>query len=187
MAASLVSPVLVGRQAEVEVLRAGLARARGGEQTTIVLGGEAGVGKSRLGHELIGEARRSEMRALIGGCVELDGGGIPFAPMVEMIRSLAGELPAGELDSVLGSARGEIGRLVPELDEGAPSTSADDRDPSRLLELMFGVVGRLAAAAPLLVIFEDVQWADRATLDLLALLVSGHRAQASRRLMLVFT
>ena len=184
MAVSLVSPVLVGRQGEVQALSDALGRVLDGEQVTIVVGGEAGVGKSRLVQELIGQAREAGARVLVGSCIELDGGGMPFEPVVEMMRDLAAELPAAELDIALGSARAEVGRLVPELDESAPITSADDRDPARLLELMLGVVARLAARAPLMLAFEDVQWADRATLDLLALLVA--RA-TGRRLLLVLT
>ncbi len=175
---------MVGRQREVQALSDALGHALAGEQATIVVGGEAGVGKSRLVQELVGKAREAGARVLVGSCIELDGGGIPFAPVVEMMRDLAADLPAGELDAVLGPARAEVGRLVPELDEGAPATSADDRDPARLLELMLGVVGRLAAGAPLMLVFEDVQWADRATLDLFPLLVA--RA-TGRRLLLVLT
>lgn len=174
----------MGRQAEFQVLNDALALTLGGEHVTAVVGGEAGVGKSRLVQELTGEARRSGMRVLVGSCVEFDGGGIPFAPLVEMMQDLAAELPSGELDAVLGSARAEIGRLVPELDEGDAGVLAGDRDPSRLLELMLGVVGRLAAGAPLMLAFEDVQWADRATLDLLALLVAR---SSGRRMLLVIT
>ncbi|MGH2886943.1 MAG: AAA family ATPase, partial [Solirubrobacteraceae bacterium] len=112
MAASLVSPVLVGRQAELESLAGALERVLAGEQVTVLVGGEAGVGKSRLVHELIGRAEEGGSRVLVGGCVELGGGGIPFAPLVEMLRALAGELPDDRLSDVLGSARPEIGRLV---------------------------------------------------------------------------
>ena len=167
---------MVGRQGEVQTLSDALGRALAGEQANVVVGGEAGVGKSRLVQELVGEAREAGARVLVGSCVELDGGGIPFAPVVEMIRDLAAELPDGELEAALGPARAEIGRLVPELDESTPAMSADDRDPARLLELMLGVVGRLAASAPLILAFEDVQWADRATLDLFrAAGRAGHR------------
>ena len=178
------SPVLVGRQAELGSLSSALERVLAGEQVTVVVGGEAGVGKSRLVHELIDEARGAGTRVLIGGCVELDGGGIPFAPVVEMIRALAVDLPAADLDAVLGTARSEIGRLVPELEEDQPAASVGESEPSRLLELMLGVIGRLSARAPLLLVFEDVQWGDRATLDLLALLVA--RTSGSR-LLLVLT
>ena len=184
MAPSLVSPVLVGRQAELGLLGDSLDRAVAGGQATVLVGGEAGVGKSRLVHDLIVQARQSGARALVGGCVELDGGGIPFAPLVEMIRAFAAELGPADLDDVLGGAREEIARLVPELKDAAPVASDDDRGPSRVLELMLGMIGRLAAVAPLMLVFEDVQWADRSTLDLLALLVA--RA-GDRPLLLVLT
>ncbi len=184
VAASLVSPVLVGRQAELESLAGALERVQAGEQVAVLVGGEAGVGKSRLVHELIGRARGAGTRVLIGGCVELGGGGIPFAPLVDMMRALAGELSADRLDDVLGSARPEIGRLVPELGDGTPGPAVSERDPSTLLELMVGMIARLAEDAPLMLVFEDLQWADGPTLDLLALLVARSGAG---RLLLVLT
>ena len=63
VAPSLVSPVLVGRQAELGLLGSSLDRAVAGEQATVLVGGEAGVGKSRLVHDLIGQARESGVRA----------------------------------------------------------------------------------------------------------------------------
>jgi DNA-binding CsgD family transcriptional regulator len=172
VAASLVSPVLVGRQAELEFLAGALERALAGGQVTVIVGGEAGVGKSRLVHELMDRARAAGTRVLIGGCVELGGGGIPFAPLVEMMRALAGELPEERLAEVLGPARPELGRLVPELGEGPAALGIPERDPSTLLELMVGMIARLAGDAPLMLVFEDLQWADGPTLDLLALLAA---------------
>ena len=184
VAASLVSPVLVGRQTELESLAGALERVLAGEQATVLVGGEAGVGKSRLVHELIGRAGRGSARVLVGGCVELGGGGVPFAPLVEMMRALVGELPEERLRHVLGAARPEIGRLVPELADGRAEIALAERDPSALLELMVGVITRLAGEAPLMLVFEDLQWADGPTLDLLALLVARSSA---RRLLLVLT
>ncbi|MGZ4313667.1 MAG: helix-turn-helix transcriptional regulator [Solirubrobacteraceae bacterium] len=183
MAASLVSPVLVGRRAESAALADALDRVLGGQRVTIVIGGEAGVGKSRLVDELMERARTSDARVLAGGCIELEGGGIPLAPVIDMFRAMATGVPEDELDELLGSARGELGRLVPELDDGR-SQVVGERDASRLLELIVAVIGRLAAERPLMLVFEDVQWADEATLDLLALLVAG---PVSRPLLLVLT
>ncbi len=183
VAASLVSPVLVGRLAETAALSDGLDRVVGGQRVTMVLGGEAGVGKSRLVNELMERARTSDARVLAGGCVELEGGGIPLAPVIDMFRAMATEVPEDELDALLGSARGELGRLVPELDDGR-SQVVGERDASRLLELIVAVIGRLAAERLLMLVFEDVQWADEATLDLLALLVAG---SVNRPMLLVLT
>ena len=184
MAGSLVSPVLVGREAESTALDAALARALKGEAVTVLVGGEAGVGSRGWSVSSSPGRERPRARALVGGCVELGGGGIPYAPVVDMLRMLASELDDNDLKALLGPARAEIGRLVPELDDGREAPGRADRDPSRILELLLGVIGRLAAARPLVLAFEDVQWADPATLDLIALLVAGPTA---RRLMLVFT
>ena len=184
MGGSIVSPVLVGRETELAATDEALQRALDGAAVTLVVGGEAGVGKSRLIGELVTRGRGAGARALMGGCVELDGGGIPLAPFVDMLRALAVELPAEELDALLGPARGEIGRLVPELADRRASQAPTDPDPSRVLELLLGVIGRLVAERPLVLVVEDVQWADRATLDLIALLVA---APTARPLMLVFS
>jgi DNA-binding CsgD family transcriptional regulator/tetratricopeptide (TPR) repeat protein len=183
VAGSLVSPVHVGRQTESRALSDALARAVDGDQVTVLVGGEAGIGKSRLMSELVAEARRRGARSLLGGCVELSGGGIPFAPLVDMLRALAAEVGPDDLDELLGPARAEIGRLIPELGDAGGPQLAGERDPTRILELVLGMIGRLAAAQPLVLVFEDVQWADPATLDLLALLAT---APGGRRL-LVFT
>jgi DNA-binding NarL/FixJ family response regulator len=175
--ASLVSPVLVGRRAEFAVLDGALERAIAGEPTAVIVGGEAGVGKSRLVHELGRRASDAGARVLVGGCVELGGEGIPFGPLVEVLRSLASELGIEELGERLGPARSEIARLFPELEVSEHVRSSDD-GASRVPELVLGLISRLAAERPLVVVFEDVQWADRSTLDLIALLVRGLTGQA---------
>ena len=176
--------MLVGREPESTFLSDALQRVLGGDPVTVLVGGEAGVGKSRLVNELVAEARAAGAQALIGSCVELDGGGIPFAPLVDMFRALVTEFAPDELDALFGSARTEIGRLIPELEDGRTTTPSGERDPARLLELIRGVIGRLTAARAVLLVFEDVQWADRATLDLIALLAGG---VSGRRLLLLFT
>ncbi|MGZ4305192.1 MAG: helix-turn-helix transcriptional regulator [Solirubrobacteraceae bacterium] len=182
MTASLVSPVLVGRQAEFAALDGALERALAGEATAVVVGGEAGVGKSRLVHELSRRADEAGARVLVGGCVEFGGEGIPFGPLVEVLRSLAAELGIDELGRRLGPARGEIARLFPELEADDHARSSDE-GASRVPELILGLLSRLAAEQPLMLVFEDVQWADRSTLDLIALLVRGLTSRA----LLIFT
>jgi DNA-binding CsgD family transcriptional regulator len=179
---SLVSPVLVGRQPEFAVLQEALRRAMGGEPTAVVVGGEAGVGKSRLVQELGEQARRAGARVLAGGCVELGGEGIPFGPLVDVMRTLASDLGIDELGERLGPGRAEIARLLPELDDGNLVRPVDDR-ASLVPELIVGLFARMASERPLVLTFEDVQWADRSTLDLIALLVRG----LSNRVLLICT
>jgi len=114
------SPVLVGRSEELTWLSAALAEARIGQPAVALIAGEAGVGKTRLVEELIREATESQARVLVGGCVELGGEGFPFAPVVDALRTLAADLPPQQLDEVLGSAREELSRLLPEL---SPTTT----------------------------------------------------------------
>ncbi|MEA2444611.1 MAG: hypothetical protein QOJ12_1903, partial [Thermoleophilales bacterium] len=175
--AVLISPVLVGRRRPLEVLQAAFERAVAGEPGIVVVGGEAGVGKTRLVDEAARTAAAAGARVLTGACVQLGGEGVPFAPLVDVLRTLAGTTPREELDELLGPARGELARLLPELDPGGgalPPVQAGQA--SRLHELVLGVIGRLAAEQPLVLVFEDLHWADQSTLDLVTFLVRTLRA-----------
>ena len=132
MAASLVSPVLVGRRTESDALSDALARVLAGEPVSIVVGGEAGVGKSRLVGELVERARGAGARVLSGGCVEFEGGGIPLAPVIDMFRALAGDVAKTSSTSCWDGPR-RAGAAGPELDDGRAQTvpaSATRRDCS---------------------------------------------------------
>jgi DNA-binding NarL/FixJ family response regulator len=175
--AVLVSPVLVGRRDELDVLVAAAERAATGEPAIVLVGGEAGVGKTRLVEEAATRASGSGARVVTGACVELGGEGLPFAPLVDILRALVRSMPPDELDAVLGPARRELARLLPELDPQAPLASgADGSQASRLFELVLGVLGRLAGERPLMLVVEDLHWADRSTVDLVAFLVRTLRA-----------
>jgi DNA-binding CsgD family transcriptional regulator len=175
--AVLISPVLVGRRRELEVLQAAIERAVAGEPGVVVVGGEAGVGKTRIVEEAARTAVGAGARVLTGACVELGGEGVPLAPLVDVLRTLAATTPPEALDDLLGPARGELARLLPELDPGAAAPApAQAGQASRLYELVLGVLGRLAREQPLMLVFEDLHWADRTTLDLFTFLVSTNRA-----------
>jgi DNA-binding CsgD family transcriptional regulator len=130
------------------------------------------VGKTRLVGEAMARARADGARVLTGGCVELGGDGLPFAPLVDALRALARTTDDEQLDAFLGPARSELARLLPELDPEASLVRTDgDSATARLFELILGVIGRLAADRPLMFVVEDLHWADRSTLDLFAFLV----------------
>src|SRR5215831_2211053 len=156
------SPVLVGRAAEAAQLWAAFECAQAGSPATVVVAGEAGVGKTRLVTELIARARAQGTLALTGGCLNV----------VEALRSLGGAVDPAELERVLGSARVELARLVPELGASAgtgvqAAPGAGALTPGRLFELLLGVLHRLAERGPLLLVVEDLHWADQSTRDLL--------------------
>jgi ATP/maltotriose-dependent transcriptional regulator MalT len=170
------SPVLVGRDAEVAQLRAALERAAAGRPAIVVVAGEAGVGKTRLVAELLGAVGEVGAVALSGGCLDVGDGVLAYAPMVEALRPLVGMLDPGELDRVLGGARGELARLVPELGPQPVGEQAAPLAPTRLFELLLGVLHRLAERGPVLLVVEDLHWADQSTRDLLGFLVRNLRA-----------
>jgi DNA-binding CsgD family transcriptional regulator/tetratricopeptide (TPR) repeat protein len=171
------SPVLVGRDAEVAQLRAALERAAAGRPATVMVAGEAGVGKTRLVAELVGQAGELGAVALTGGCLDVGEGVLTYAPLVEALRPLVGVLDRDELDRVLGGARAELARLLPELGPEAGDRPAEaPLAPTRLFELLLGVLHRLAEGGPVLLVVEDLHWADQSTRDLLGFLVRNLRA-----------
>jgi ATP/maltotriose-dependent transcriptional regulator MalT len=174
----LASPVLVGRQAEVERLHKALSRAQGGEPAVVLIAGEAGVGKTRLVQEILREAARRGARGLSGSCVELGGGGIALAPLVDALRGLARSTDAEELDRLLGPARGQLARLLPELGPATASATAQEGSAAQLLEHVLGLITRLAAERPLVLVMEDLHWADRSTQDLVEFLIRALRELA---------
>jgi len=165
----LSSPTFIGRERERDQVREALQAAAGGQPAAVLVGGEAGVGKTRLTAEVATDAIAGGWRVLIGHCLELGASGLPFAPIVEALRELPRELDPAVLDRVLGPARDELGQLVPTLAGRAaiaPGAALDDRSQARLFELLHGALGRLADDRPLVLVVEDLHWADRSTRDL---------------------
>ena len=179
-----VSAVFAGREAELAVLADAFADVAGGMARVVLVGAEAGGGKSRLADEF---AARVADRALVlaGGCVELGAAGLPYAPFTAVLRQLVRERGAGEVTELLGDrGTGELAGLLPEF--GHPQA---DRDPdmarARLFELLLALLEALAGQAPLVLVVEDVHWADRSTRDLLGFLARNLR-QADVLLLVTF-
>jgi DNA-binding CsgD family transcriptional regulator/tetratricopeptide (TPR) repeat protein len=177
------SATFVGRAEELGALTAGLDRAVAGEPVAFLVGGEAGVGKTRLVDELARHAEMSGAQVISGGCIELTGGGAPLLPVVEALRGVPEQVGWADWLALVGDARSELARLIPELGEPAPAPD-QGLAQSRLLELLLGVVRRLADRAPLVWIVEDAHWADPSTRDLLSFVVRNLRHE---RLLLVST
>jgi ATP/maltotriose-dependent transcriptional regulator MalT len=173
--ATRVSGRLVGRADQLSALHGALARAGSGEPGTVLVGGEAGVGKSRLVSEFAGEAERAGARVLTGGCLELGADGLPFAPFTSVLRELVRDLGADGVAGLLpGGAARELARLLPEFGEPAgPDEAGAAR--ARLFEQMLILLEQLADRDPLVLIVEDAHWADRSTRDLLQFLIRNQR------------
>jgi DNA-binding CsgD family transcriptional regulator/tetratricopeptide (TPR) repeat protein len=131
--------------------------------------------------ELAAWARTEGYRVLTGGCVSLSGEVAPFAPIVEALRRLPTELSPSELADVAGPRARELDTLLPETAAGGDARGATgispDSSEGRRLELVLGLLGRLAQLAPLILVIEDIHWADSSTLDLLAFLARNLRSE----------
>ncbi|MGX2994346.1 helix-turn-helix transcriptional regulator [Streptomyces sp. JNUCC 64] len=163
-----VSPVFVGRAAEMAALREALARAEEGEPQALLLGGEAGVGKTRLIEEFARAARDGGAVVAIGGCVEIGAEGLPFAPFSTALRVLRLRVPE-QLATAAAGQEEELARLLPELGR-TPGARHGEEDMARLFELTVRLLERLAADRTVLVALEDLHWADASTRHLLAYL-----------------
>jgi DNA-binding CsgD family transcriptional regulator len=173
--ARLTSPVLIGRASELARLAESLASAGEGRPSLVLLGGDAGMGKTRLVAEHAAHARRAGARVLEGGCVEVGEGGLPFAAVTDAFRRLARDEEPAALGELLGPARAELARLVPALAAPGATPSSGSPDPTRVLQATADALVRLAARSPVLLVIEDIHWADRSTLDLLAFLARSLR------------
>jgi predicted ATPase len=185
MESQVSSPVLVGRAGQLSALDTALDAATSGRPSTIMIGGEAGVGKTRLVSEFTGEARRKGVRVLTGGCLELGADGLPFAPFTSVLRELVRDLGAAGVAGMLpGGATRELARLLPEF--GAPAGPDDPGEArARLFEQILLLLERLTESSPVVLVIEDMHWADRSTRDLLAFLIRNQ--SSSDRALIVVT
>ena len=157
---------LIGRQDELSALRAAYAAVEAGECRVILLGGEAGVGKTRLLTDFIDEL--PDPRVLSGGCVELSQAAVPFLPLASALRTLARDRSAEEMQGLISGTAAPLRQLLPRLD--ADGVAATGPDPLRLFEAVPELLDRLAPDGPAVLIFEDLHWADASTLDLVRFL-----------------
>jgi DNA-binding CsgD family transcriptional regulator/tetratricopeptide (TPR) repeat protein len=184
MGGRMASPTFVGRVEELELLEAAMRRAADGAPAVVLLGGEAGVGKTRLVSELAARSATDGIRVLAGGCVPVGDGALPYAPIVEALRGLVAEVGAAAVRELVGPSWPELARLLPALGEPGRSSPPGQAAQARLFEVLFGLLGRLAEQAPVVLVVEDVHWADQSTRDLLAFLVRNLRRE---RVLLVVT
>ncbi|QEU91639.1 LuxR family transcriptional regulator [Streptomyces kanamyceticus] len=181
-----VSPVFVGRADELGALNEALVRATGsplapagaggsgtGEPQALLLGGEAGVGKTRLVEEFTAAAEERGAVVALGGCVEIGADGLPFAPFSTALRALRRKLP-DELAAAAAGQEEELARLLPELGSAAPGghpgSRSDEQGMARLFELTARLLERLSRDRTLVLALEDLHWADASTRHLLAYL-----------------
>ncbi|MET7651851.1 MULTISPECIES: BREX system ATP-binding domain-containing protein [unclassified Streptomyces] len=164
----------IGREEELTRLSDVLERARGGEARAVLIAGDAGVGKTRVLDEVAARAARSGMTVLTGHCVDLGDVGLPYLPFTEILGLLAADerfapvLAAHPVVDRLLGAGPEAGRH----DEGPAPRSGSGEGRLRLFEGMAALLADLSDVTPVLLVLEDLHWADQSSRDLLRFLLS---------------
>jgi len=165
----------VGRQTERAELDGMLDRVADGQGGLVLLGGEPGVGKTRLAQEMLADARERGHATLVGHCYE--EGAAPFIPLVEMLEHLAITVPSARLREALGDYAPEIARLTPELQHRFPDLPEPAELPPEvrrryLFNGLLELLRNLSRDTAYVLLLDDLHWADDASLALVEHLAS---------------
>jgi len=155
---------LIGRQEERARLRDALDHVSRGEGRVVVIAGEAGIGKSCILRSLAADGDTRRFRILVGRSYRTEQT-LAFGPWIDALR---GARVIADIEALTPLSRAELGRLLPELDIAGGARTPHRPDRRRLFEAVTELVCGLAMNGPVLIIFEDLHWADEATLRLVA-------------------
>jgi DNA-binding CsgD family transcriptional regulator/tetratricopeptide (TPR) repeat protein len=164
----MASPTFVGRGMERSRLESALERAAAGEPSLVLVGGDAGIGKTRLLGEFVAGAR--DALVLSGGCLDLGEAALPYAPVVEALRALSRQLGPQRLRTLVTGPRRELVRLLPGIEVERAVPSGEAAGQARLFEAVLSTLEALGKERPVVLAVEDLHWADRSTLALLEFL-----------------
>jgi DNA-binding CsgD family transcriptional regulator len=155
-------PPLVGREDELQLLLGAVLAAGEGRPAAVLLGGDAGVGKTRLLAQVVSDAPRP-MTLVRGGCVDLGDVGLPFLPFVEALADLVREIPS------VADLPG-LGPLLP-----GGSAMHDEVGRLQLFEAVVSALRLASEQAPVVLVLEDLHWADASSRELLRYLLTRLR------------
>ncbi|HWW54510.1 MAG TPA: ATP-binding protein, partial [Acidimicrobiales bacterium] len=173
----MASPEFVGRGEDLDVLAAALDDAIVDKNpATVLVGGDAGVGKTRLVDEFCRRARQSDADLLVasGLCVPADGGGLPYGPVAGILRDVVRQLGEEAATKTLGPLAAGLDWAAPDLGvEGSlfgGGRHTEGLAKTRLFESILAGFTALARRQPVVLVFDDLQWADSASAELLSFL-----------------
>jgi DNA-binding CsgD family transcriptional regulator len=164
----------VGRRQELGALRSALAEALAGQGRLVMLAGEPGIGKTRLAQELAAYAQTRSAQALWGRCYEGEGAP-PYWPWVQPLKTYLERTSPEELRADLGPGASDLGELLPELREKLPGLESPpalepEQARFRLFNSVTTFLKNLSQRKPLVLVLDDLHWADRSSLLLLQFL-----------------
>jgi predicted ATPase len=174
----------IGRAAELQRLEAILGRAERGQPQLVLVAGDAGVGKTRLLLAFADQAGRHGDRVLTGSCVELGDIGLAYLPVVDAIRGLADDPDDAELLADVAATAPGLGRLLPGIQQArlAVAQANGGMDQLQIFDAIRALLVGRAERSPVVVVLEDLHWADPASRNLVAFL---GRTLRSGRVMLL--
>jgi DNA-binding SARP family transcriptional activator len=161
--------LFVGRERELEVLQQALDDSLGGRGRLVLIGGEPGIGKSRLAEELAERARAAGAEVLWGRCWEA-GGAPPYWPWAQALRVYVRDRDVEQLRRELGPGASELADLIPDIRHRLPELGAasEQADPQQVRFELFDAVSnflrRASRTKPLVLVFDDLHWADKESL-----------------------
>jgi len=165
---------LIGRSDEMTILDDALRQSFQRRFGTLLVTGEAGIGKSRMIIELVARAHQDQARSIVTACVPLSSGTLPFGPFVEVLRRARRWNDEGStelLDEINEELRRSAEQPFADLTNAQPSTDVYAR--TRLFGLVVRLLELLARKMPLVLAVEDLHWADSSSLDLIHFIVSA--------------
>ncbi len=178
------SDEFIGRSGELAQISGILDEATRGIPSHLLLGGEAGIGKTRLVGEAAEMARVSGWTVLTGACLDLGETGLPFEPFVDLLRRWVRDVGRPQAIAFAGPMASDLGRLLPELAPRPPTPAQGLSAEGRIHEALFELLTTIARRGPVLAIVEDIHWADPSSLAVLAFLL---RAASDIRLTVLAT
>ena len=161
----------VGREIELELLKGAVDAALGGRGRLMMVVGEPGIGKTRITEEAGVYAELRGAHKLVGRCYETEAA-LPYIPFVEAIRSYVAQSSEEKLRVQLGEIAADVAKIVPEILDRLPDVPPSPQVPQeqeryRLFEAVTNFLSRVAEDQPLLMILDDLHWADKPSLLLL--------------------
>lgn len=184
----VISPILLGRDADIATLMTQLAQCSVGQGNTLLISGEAGIGKSRLVNEARTRAQSQSYCVLIGNCYEVDYA-VPYGPFIDLLRRFCIGKSRDEIANIFSGTTQQLVTLLPELitshqDLLAKQQSAPEQEKRKLFAGISTFLSDIARTQPVLVVIEDLHWCDDMSLEFLVLLA---RMVRSQRMLLLLT